>query len=724
MQRSYLEIEGMTCSSCVSRVQNRLEQLDGVTATVNLATEKARISHPETVSLEQLIAQVEKAGYSAHVNREQENPRKYQSFSGLHERIRLVFSAAMTLPVVLLAMIPLWNFPGWQWLSFVLSIPVFLWAGWPFHRVTMLNIRHRILTMDTLITLGTSAAFFWSVWVMIFGSSSPNQEHAESSIYFDVVTVVITVLLLGRFLEQQAKRKAGSALSALLERGAKNVTVLRGGVESVLPINELRVDDVFLVHPGEKIATDGIIIAGQAAVDFSLLTGESVPRELAVGDSVVGATIVSSGHLTVRARQIGRDTQLAQMLRLVEDAQASKARIQRLTDRISAVFVPSVIALAGITALLWFFAGFPLDVGFTAAVAVLIIACPCALGLATPVALMVGAGRGAQLGILLKGVDVLEDTRKVDTVVLDKTGTVTTGKMVVEQIITVDPADAPHVLAVAAALESSSEHPVAAAIVAQATTHGSAFARDAVLNFRNHDGRGVTGIVDGVDVVLGSWSFVSGHAQIPQLLDQAREKAAVLGKTAVVVAWDGIVQAVVIVHDETKPESAAAVREFRSLGLDVILLTGDTTAVADRVAAEVGIDRVIAEALPQQKLDTITKLQREGHVVAMIGDGVNDAAALAKADLGISMGSGTDVAIEASDITVMRSDLRVAGTAMRLSRRTLAIIRGNLFWAFGYNIAALPLAALGLLNPMIAGAAMAFSSIFVVLNSLRLRAFR
>jgi Cu+-exporting ATPase len=607
-------------------------------------------------------------------------------------------------------MVPALQFPGWQWVSLVLATPVVFWGGLPFHRATWTNLRHGAATMDTLVSLGTLAAFGWSLVALLLGTGA--------ELYFEAAAVVTTFLLAGRWLEARAKRRAGAALRALLELGAKEVSVLRGGSEVRIPVAQLAVGEDFIVRPGEKIAADGEVTEGSSAVDASMLTGESVPVEVGPGDAVVGATVNAGGRLVVRATRIGAQTQLAQMARLVEEAQNGKAEVQRLADRISGVFVPIVLVVALGTLAGWLIAGGGASAAFTAAVAVLIIACPCALGLATPTALMVGTGRGAQLGILIKGPEVLESTRRVDTVVLDKTGTVTTGRMTVLDVVPADGQDGDELLRVAGALEAASEHPIAQAVARAAAERGPLPAVD---GFANVEGLGVRGSVEGRAVTVGRPRLLADA--LPPELDDARQRAEAEGRTAIAVAWDGAARGVLVVADTVKPTSAAAVRQLRALGLRPVLLTGDNEAAARSVAQSVGIDEVLAEVLPADKVDVVKGLQAEGATVAMVGDGVNDAAALAQADLGLAMGTGTDVAIEAGDLTLVRGDLRAAADAIRLSRRTLSTIKGNLFWAFAYNVAAIPLAAAGLLNPMVAGAAMAFSSVFVVTNSLRLRGF-
>ncbi|MFE5024425.1 heavy metal translocating P-type ATPase [Streptomyces sp. NPDC056656] len=739
-----LAIGGMTCASCAARIEKKLNRMDGVAATVNYATEKAKVTFADGVAVADLIATVEATGYTA-----QEPPRTVEERAKKAEeaesdgsadslaplRQRLITAVVLAVPVVAMAMIPALQFEYWQWLSLTLTAPVVTYAAWPFHKAAFTNARHGAATMDTLISVGTSAAFLWSVWALFFGTAGmPGMTHAfeltiargdgAGNIYLEAAAGVTAFILAGRYFEARSKRKAGAALKALLELGAKNVTLVReGGREETVPVAELKVGDRFLVRPGEKIATDGAVVEGASAVDASMLTGESVPVEVAVGDAVTGATLNVGGRLVVEATRVGADTQLARMARLVEDAQNGKAAAQRLADRISAVFVPVVIGLALATLGFWLGNGAGITAAFTAAVAVLIIACPCALGLATPTALMVGTGRGAQLGILIKGPEVLETTRAVDTIVLDKTGTVTTGRMTLLATHVADGTDTGEVLRVAGALEHSSEHPIARAIADGAREKVGELG--AVEDFANLPGLGVQGIVDGRAVLVGRVKLLGEwEIRLPVELERARAEAEAAGRTAVVVAWDGEARAVLEVADAVKETSAEAVRRLRGLGLTPILLTGDNEAVARSVAAEVGIDEVIAEVMPQDKVDVVKRLQDEGRSVAMVGDGVNDAAALAQADLGLAMGTGTDAAIEAGDLTLVRGDLRAAADAIRLSRRTLGTIRTNLFWAFAYNVGALPLAAAGLLNPMIAGAAMAFSSVFVVGNSLRLRNFR
>ncbi|KUL53338.1 carbonate dehydratase [Streptomyces sp. NRRL F-4489] len=747
-----LEIGGMTCASCAARVEKKLNRMDGVTATVNYATEKAQVVLAEGsgVATADLIATVERTGYTATVPAppapepsagEAGGPGAEGGGDGDTGRLaalrqRLLVSLALTVPVVLLAMVPALQFTYWQWLSLTLAAPVVVYGAWPFHRAAWTNLRHGAATMDTLVSMGTLAAFGWSLWALFLGTAGmPGMTHpftltvartdGAGNIYLEAAAGVTTFVLAGRYAEARAKRKAGAALRALLELGARDVAVLRGGREVRVPADQLRVGDRFVARPGEKIATDGRVVEGSSAVDASMLTGESVPVEVAPGDTVTGATVNAGGRLVVEATRVGADTQLARMAKLVADAQNGKAAAQRLADKISAVFVPVVIVLALATLGGWLATGNGAVAAFTAAVAVLIIACPCALGLATPTALMVGTGRGAQLGILLKGPEVLETTRTVDTVVLDKTGTVTTGVMTLTGVHLAGGVAREQALRLAGALEHAAEHPIARAVATAAQEEAPGGTLPVPEDFAAVPGLGVRGTVDGHAVLVGREQLLAERGQrLPDGLAAAKEAAERAGHTAVAVGWDGAARAVLVVADAVRPTSAEAVRRLRALGLRPVLLTGDHEAVARTVAAAAGIDEVIAGVLPEEKAAVIARLQAEGRTVAMVGDGVNDAAALATADLGLAMGTGTDAAIEAGDLTLVRGDLRAAADAIRLARATLGTIRANLFWAFGYNVAALPLAAAGLLNPMIAGAAMACSSVFVVGNSLRLRRFR
>jgi Cu+-exporting ATPase len=754
-----LVIGGMTCASCATRIEKKLNKLDGVSATVNYATEKAKVSYTQTRTARDLVATIEATGYtaalpapsitsaSAATAGEEKTDERDEELSRLRQR--LLISAVLSLPVLLMSMIPPLQFDYWQWLALTLASPVVVWGAYPFHRAAFTNARHGAATMDTLISVGVSAAWLWSLWALFLGGAGmpgtrmsfslvPSQEAASSNIYLEVASVVTVLILSGRYFEARAKKRSGAALRALLDLGSKDVAVLRDGLEMRIPIDQLVVGNLFNVRPGEQVATDGIVVEGTSAVDAAMLTGESVPVEVGPGDPVVGATVNVGGRLIVRATRVGADTQLAQIARLVKDAQNGKAQVQRLADRVSGIFVPVVILLSLATLAAWLLTGHSPTSAFSAAVAVLIIACPCALGLATPTALLVGTGRGAQLGILIKGPQVLEFTRRIDTIVLDKTGTITTGRMSVAAVHAGTTETVAEVQTIAGALEDASEHPIAkaiadaarAAIAAMATSSTLPATRGmlpAVEGFSNHDGRGVTGVVEGRAVLVGRRSWLEQEWSIPVPADllATAEAAEADGQTPVWVAWDGSARGVIVVADTIKVTSAPAIAQFRALGLRPILLTGDNSRAAHAVATLVGIKSqdVISEVLPAGKASEVKALQDSGAVVAMVGDGVNDAAALAQADLGLAMGTGSDVAIEASDLTLVRGDLRAAADAIRLSRSTLRTIKGNLFWAFAYNIAAIPLAALGLLNPVIAGAAMAFSSVFVVSNSLRLRRF-
>ena len=738
-----LPLEGMTCASCANRIERKLNKLDGVQARVNYATERASVSFdPDLATPEALLSTVEAAGYRARLPQTATAAGEERGAgtdggepASIRDlRVRLIGAAVLSLPLLVISMIPALQFRDWQWLALQLATPVVFWGGWPFHRAAWTNLRHGAATMDTLISVGTLAAWGWSVVALFFLSAGAPGMHMDfalvlgrntgaSHIYLEAAGVVITLILTGRYFEARAKRRAGAALSALLELGAKDVAVLqKDGGERRIPVEQLAVGDRFLVRPGEKVAADGVVEQGTSAVDQSLLTGESVPVEKTPGDEVVGASVNAGGRLIVRATRVGSDTALAQIARLVEEAQAGKAPVQRLADRISGVFVPIVIALALATLGVWLATGAGVTFAFSAAVAVLIVACPCALGLATPTALLVGTGRGAQLGVLIKGPEVLEATRRVDTIVLDKTGTVTSGQMSLIDISLAPGVDRTRALALVGALESASEHPIAQAIARAASDELGRL--PGAEGFTNHEGLGVQGSVEGHDVLVGRPGLLEQMGMaLPGGLQTAVEAAHALGHTAIAAGWDGRAQAVLAVADPIKPPSAEAIDSLIALGLTPVLLTGDNRRAAEAVAAETGIARVIADVLPAEKADIIRGLQADGRVVAMVGDGVNDAPALAQADLGLAIGTGTDVAIQASDLTLVRGDLRAAATAIRLSRRTLNTIRGNLFWAFAYNIVLIPIAMLGYLNPLLSGAARAFSSVFVVSNSLRLRRF-
>jgi Cu+-exporting ATPase len=739
-ERIDLPISGMTCASCANRVERRLNKLDGVTAAVNYATETASVEYDSAVAVEELVAAVEAAGYAAALPAaEPEADTASEADPAVALRRRLVLSALLAVPVLAMSMIPALQFDNWQWLSLQLATPVVLWGAWPFHRAAWQNLKHATATMDTLISVGTIAAWLWSLYALFLGDAGLNgmrmafdlipttspPTRGTNEIYLETASIVTTFILAGRYFEARAKRRAGAALKALLELGAKDVAILHAdGTERRVPTDQLTSGDCFVVRPGEKVATDGVVEEGHSAVDMSMLTGESVPVEVGPGSEVAGATVNAGGRLVVRATRVGSETALAQIARLVIEAQSGKAPVQRLADRVSGIFVPVVFAIAVATLAFWLGSGQSASFAFTSAVAVLIIACPCALGLATPTALMVGTGRGAQLGLLIKGPQILESTRRIDTIVLDKTGTVTTGKMALVEIAVADGLDRSEALRLAGALEDASEHPIAQAIAAAARAEGPL---PAVEGFANRAGLGVEGVVDGHAVVVGRPSLLADRSMhLPPELDAARRAAEARGQTAIAAGWDGRATAIFAVADTVKPTSADAIARLKTLGLRPVLLTGDNETTARAVAAEVGIDDVIAEVLPSEKADVIRRLQSDPthpRVVAMAGDGVNDAPALAQADLGLSIGTGTDVAIEASDLTLVSGDLTAAADAIRLSRATLRTIKQNLGWAFGYNLAALPLAAAGLLNPVIASAAMAFSSVSVVANALRLRRF-
>ena len=732
-----LDISGMTCAACAARITKKLNRVEGVEASVNYATERAYIDAPTEVSPEELISVVEKTGYQAAMPPAEDAPEETtaegeepESPELISLRYRAFISLLLAAPVIAMAMIPPLQFNNWQWLSLTLAAPVVVWGGYPFHRAAWKNLLNGSATMDTLVSMGTSAAFGWSVWALFWGdagvpglthpfSFTIGSGHAAANIYLEAAAGITAFILLGRYIEHRSKRKAGDALRALMQLGAKDVAVMRNGQEVRIPVKDLNVGDEFVVRPGESIATDGVVVSGASAIDESMLTGESIPVEVTDGDEVVGATVNTSGRLLVRAIKIGSDTQLAQMARMVEAAQAGKASVQRLADRVSSVFVPLVVLLAIFTFFgWWYFAA--LGSAVTAAIAVLIIACPCALGLATPLGLMAGTGRGAKQGILISGPEVLESTKRVNTILLDKTGTVTTGELSLHRVIAADGEDSDDVLAMAAAVEDASEHPIARAIAAGGRKKLGAI--EEVTDFHSTAGHGVKGNVDGREVTVGRVSEFSADDLAD--LSAAQREAEQARATVVAVAWDGQVRGLVAVADTVRPTSAKAIAQLQKLGLRPVLLTGDNRTVAEAVAAEVGIEEVIAEVMPEDKLTQVTELQEQGYVVAMVGDGINDAAALASADLGIAMGTGTDVAMAASDMTLVRGDLGSAVTAIRLARSTLRNIKQNLVWAFAYNTSALPLAAAGLLNPMIAGAAMALSSLSVVANSSRLQRFK
>ena len=734
-ERIELPITGMTCASCANLVERRLNKLEGVTASVNYATETASVEYVPAVAVEQLVGEIKAAGYGAAPATG--DPADVDAVEA-HDpagalRLRLIVCALLSFPVLAISMVSALQFDNWQWLSLQMATPVVLWGAWPFHRAAWANLKHATATMDTLISVGTLSAWTWSLYALFFGDAGMNEMRMKfnlipssgggaNEIYLETAAIVTTFILAGRYFEARAKRRAGAALKALLELGAKDVAILDpDGTERRVPVEELTPGDRFVVRPGEKVATDGSVEEGHSAVDMSMLTGESVPVEVGPGSDIAGATVNSGGRLIVRATRVGSDTALAQIARLVTEAQTGKAPVQRLADRVSGIFVPVVFAIAVSTLAFWLGAGESTTFAFTSAVAVLIIACPCALGLATPTALMVGTGRGAQLGLLIKGPEILESTRRVDTIVLDKTGTVTTGQMSLVEVTVAEGVDRDDALRLVGALENASEHPIAQAIATAARDAGPL---PVVEGFANREGLGVEGVVGGHALIVGRPSLLADWAMhLPPDLDAARRAAESRGQTAVAAGWDGRATAIFVVSDTVKPTSAGAIAQLKALGLRPVLLTGDNEATARAVAAEVGIDDVIAEVLPSEKADVIRRLQAEGRVVAMAGDGVNDAPALSQADLGLAIGTGTDVAIEASDLTLVSGDLRAAADAIRLSRATLRTIRQNLGWAFGYNVAAIPLAAIGLLNPVIASAAMAFSSLSVVANALRLRRF-
>ena len=734
-----LHITGMTCASCAAHVEKALNQIDGIDASVNYATERATVSSLDELDESQLIQAVIQTGYSAESlqalphnpqpqNQQQQEQQQPQQQQLTSPRNRLLACSVLTVPVVAMAMIPALQVANWQWWSLVLATPVVFWGAYPFHRATWMNLRHGKATMDTLISIGTLSAYFWSLYELLAnqagmtGMDGMTGMAGMPEVYFEVATAVTVFLLAGRYFEARAKQRSGAALRALADLGARDVAVLRNGEELRIPIEELQVGEQFVVRPGEKLSTDGIVVEGRSAIDMSLLTGESIPVEVGPGDSVTGATLNAGGRLIVEATSVGSDTALAQISKLVEQAQSGKAPVQRLADRVAGVFVPVVLLIAVLTLAYWLLTGAGAETAFSAAVAVLIIACPCALGLATPTALLVGTGRGAQLGILIKGPEILESTRQIDTIVLDKTGTITSAKMVLLQVVAADSTDSDQVLRLIGALEAASEHPVGRAITSAALDKTGALLE--VTEFWSEQGKGVTGQVDGHQVFAGTQRLMTENAiEVTAELNAAQSEAELLGRTAVLAAWGGVVRAVLVVGDTPRPSSSEAISRLQELGLVPVLLTGDNATAAQTVADQVGITQVISRVLPEQKFEKIKELQAQGKVVAMVGDGVNDAAALAQADLGIAMGSGTDVAIAASDLTLVRSDLNAVADALQLSRRTLRTIKVNLFWAFGYNVAAIPLAAAGLLDPMIAGAAMVLSSVFVLSNSLRLRRF-
>ena len=730
LQEVELSLQGMTCAACAARIEKQLNELEGVEAAVNYATETATVVFAAKVSSSELISAVEAIGYAADI-------RTAESFDeSLDDKlarlwVRLIVCVALSIPVVLISMISALQFDQWQWVAGGISLPIVTWGAWPFHRAALTNMRHGAASMDTLISIGVTAATAWSVWALVWGDAGDSEmvgmaamSNASSHVYFEVAASITAFILMGRFLETRAKFKAGDALRALLTLGAREAVVMRDGVEKTIPASVVRIDDLMVVRPGEKFAADGVVVEGRASIDTSTMTGESVPEEVGPGDSVRGATININGRIVVRATRVGKDTQFANMAKLVRDAQATKAPVQRIADRVSAIFVPVVILISIGTLAAWLWLGDDVAKAFSSAVAVLIIACPCALGLATPTALMVGAGRAAQMGIIIKGVDVLQSTRRIDTVILDKTGTVTTGRMELIDVVCTVGNTREKVLQLAGAVEYASEHPIGKAIARGAVDAGVALS--AVTSFETFIGLGATGVVDGIVVTVGREELLRRNLVIvPAVLREALLAARLSGHTAVIVAWNGTAQAVCVVADQPKPTSAEAVVALKKMGLAPVLVSGDNPDTARAIAMQVGIEtddhHLYAGVLPEEKVQIVKDLQARGYAVAMVGDGVNDAAALAQADVGISMGGGTDAAMQASDLTIVSGDLRLVADAIRLSRATLHTIKANVFWAFAYNAAAIPLAAAGAMNPMWAGLAMASSSVFVVTNSLRLR---
>ena len=730
LQEVELSLQGMTCAACAARIEKQLNELDGVEAAVNYATETATVVFAAKVSSSELISAVEAIGYAADI-RTAESLDESLDDKLARLWVRLIVCVALSIPVVLISMISALQFDQWQWVAGGISLPVVTWGAWPFHRAALINIRHGAASMDTLISIGVTAATAWSVWALVWGDAGDSEmvgmaamSNASSHVYFEVAASITAFILMGRFLETRAKFKAGDALRALLTLGAREAVVMRDGVEKTIPASVVRIDDLMVVRPGEKFAADGVVVEGRASIDTSTMTGESVPEEVGAGDSVRGATININGRIVVRATRVGKDTQFANMAKLVRDAQATKAPVQRIADRVSAIFVPVVILISIGTLAAWLWLGDDVAKAFSSAVAVLIIACPCALGLATPTALMVGAGRAAQMGIIIKGVDVLQSTRRIDTVILDKTGTVTTGRMELIDVVCTEGNTREKVLQLAGAVEYASEHPIGKAIARGAVDAGVVLS--AVTSFETFIGLGATGVVDGIVVTVGREELLRRNLVIvPAILREALLAARVSGHTAVIVAWNGTAQAVCVVADQPKPTSAQAVVALKKMGLAPVLVSGDNPDTARAIAMQVGIEtddhHLYAGVLPEEKVQIVKDLQARGYAVAMVGDGVNDAAALAQADVGISMGGGTDAAMQASDLTIVSGDLRLVADAIRLSRATLHTIKANVFWAFAYNAAAIPLAAAGAMNPMWAGLAMASSSVFVVTNSLRLR---